>query len=207
MSSTAFAAAASLCGASTSSNRLMSILCFEAVALILSTGPTSVGAMMPASAASAVPRKELSSQGCTTMVAAAGMALAAAIRRSYLAPGLASGVPKAATLISSSHSNFADSRCFCLRFGVHGEQLCHAIEPARGLACDLAARRQHAADGIEAGAAFGFVGRQQFWNRGEARLRLQQQHEELLAHDALELRQRQPRTGVLGARPPQRLEA
>src|SRR6478752_5922338 len=68
----------------------MSILCLSAAALILSNGPTSVGLMMPASAASATPRSELSSQGCTTMVAAAGIAFAAAMRRSYLAPGLTS---------------------------------------------------------------------------------------------------------------------
>ena len=40
--------------------------------------------MMPAAALSTTPRSEVSSQGCTTMVRAAGTALAAAIRRSYL---------------------------------------------------------------------------------------------------------------------------
>ena len=55
-----------------------------AVSLIFAAGPTRIGLMMPASAASTTPRSELSSQGCTTMVDAAGTAFAAAIRRSYL---------------------------------------------------------------------------------------------------------------------------
>ena len=43
--------------------------------------------MMPASAASVAPRREVSSQGCTTIVVAAGTDLARAIRRSYLTAG------------------------------------------------------------------------------------------------------------------------
>src|SRR3954471_22173667 len=66
----------------------MSIPCLAATSLIFDDGPTRVGLMMPASAASATPRSELSSHGCTTTVVAAGIAFAAAIRRSYLEPGL-----------------------------------------------------------------------------------------------------------------------
>src|ERR1700754_1971028 len=77
-------------GASTSSKPLISILCLRAAALIFAAGPTNVGLMMPASAASAAPRSELSSHGCTTIVVAAGIAFAAAMRRSYFVPGRAS---------------------------------------------------------------------------------------------------------------------
>jgi hypothetical protein len=41
--------------------------------------------MMPASAASAAPRNEVSLQGWTTMVLAAGTCIARTIKRSYLA--------------------------------------------------------------------------------------------------------------------------
>ena len=51
--------------------------------LDLGSGPTRIGMIMPASAASKAPRNEASSQGYTTMVAAADTCLAAAIKRSY----------------------------------------------------------------------------------------------------------------------------
>ena len=43
--------------------------------LIFAAGPTRIGMMMPASAASTAPRSEVSSQGCATMVVAGGTAL------------------------------------------------------------------------------------------------------------------------------------
>ena len=49
ISSTALAAAASLCGASTISNRPMSSSCSRATAAIFAAGPTRIGMMMPAS--------------------------------------------------------------------------------------------------------------------------------------------------------------
>src|SRR6187431_1417603 len=58
-------------------------LCLAAVSLTLAAGPTRIGLMMPASAASTAPRSELSSQGWTTRVGTAGTFCAAAIRRSY----------------------------------------------------------------------------------------------------------------------------
>src|ERR1700740_3757626 len=61
----------------------MVMLCFAATLAIFDAGPTRIGLMMPASAASAAPRNEVSSQGCTTIVATVGTAFAAAIRRSY----------------------------------------------------------------------------------------------------------------------------
>jgi hypothetical protein len=48
--------------------------------------PTSVGTMIPASAASVAPRNDVSSQGCTTMVFAARTIFAFAISRSYFDP-------------------------------------------------------------------------------------------------------------------------
>src|SRR5215471_12942207 len=65
----------------------MSILWAAAVASILARGPTRIGTMIPSSAASTGPRSELSSQGWTTTVLAAGTFLAEAIRRSYFACG------------------------------------------------------------------------------------------------------------------------
>src|SRR2546430_16007715 len=55
--------------------------------LILAAGPKIICLMIHDSAATTPPRSDLSAQGCTTTVATAGMALAAAIRRSYLTPG------------------------------------------------------------------------------------------------------------------------
>ena len=103
ISSTALAAAASLCGASTISNRLMSMPCCCATAAILAAGPTRIGAMMPASAASTAPRSEVSSQGCATTVVAGGTCFACAISRSYLlCGGCASGLIAAIRDVASS---------------------------------------------------------------------------------------------------------
>ena len=58
--------------------------CSLATALIFAAGPTRIGMIRPASAASSAPRSEVSSQGCTTMVdRRRASACAAAIRRSY----------------------------------------------------------------------------------------------------------------------------
>ncbi len=55
-----------------------------ATAAIFAAGPTRIGTMMPACAASTAPRSEVSSQGCTTTVVAGGTCFARAISRSYL---------------------------------------------------------------------------------------------------------------------------
>src|SRR5205085_7045498 len=75
----------------------MLMLCLAATLAIFDAGPTRIGLMIPASAASAVPRSEVSSQGCTTIVVTAGTAFAAAISRSYF-EGRAS--PAACVLIA-----------------------------------------------------------------------------------------------------------
>jgi len=49
----------------------------------LLSGPTRIGEMMPASAASSVPLSELSSQGCATAVASGCRFAVAATNRSY----------------------------------------------------------------------------------------------------------------------------
>src|SRR2546423_1233076 len=187
ISSTAFAAAASLCGASISSNPVILISCLDAAALIRADGPTRIGRMIPASAASATPRSELSSHGCTTIVAAAGIAFAAATRRSYLAPGLASPVSKDATLISDPPDTLNYLRRLRLRFGGETEELCHPIQPLRAFTRHFRTRGQHIADSRKTGAAFVLASRQEFGDSGKTRFRLQQQHEELLANDRLEL--------------------
>ena len=56
-------ACCSLCSASTISKRLMSMRARCATADIFAAGPTSTGLMIPASAASLAPRKDVSSQG------------------------------------------------------------------------------------------------------------------------------------------------
>src|SRR5215475_3571182 len=63
----------------------MSILNCSATATILDFGPTRMGTMILAAAASAAPRSDDSSQGCTTIVVAAGTSCALAISRSYFA--------------------------------------------------------------------------------------------------------------------------
>jgi hypothetical protein len=55
--------------------------------VIFAAGPTRIGVMIPASAASIGPRRELSSHGWATTVVAGGTCLARAISRSYLEAG------------------------------------------------------------------------------------------------------------------------
>ena len=55
----------------------------RATLMILSFGPTRIGLMRPASAASSAPLSEVSSHGCATAVTSGGSAFAAAMRRSY----------------------------------------------------------------------------------------------------------------------------
>ena len=93
ISSTAFAAAASLCGASTISYPLMLIPWSRAALEIFAEGPTRTGLMMPSCAASTAPRSEDSSQGCTTIVVAGLVSFALAISRSYLEPGAGAPAP------------------------------------------------------------------------------------------------------------------
>src|SRR6516164_3233077 len=61
--------------------------------VILAAEPTRIGTMIPVSAASTGPRNEVSSQGYTTTVVAAGTSLARAINRSYLVCGGAANGP------------------------------------------------------------------------------------------------------------------
>src|SRR5262249_11171090 len=63
INSTAFAAAASLWGTSTISKRPISRRCSRATAAIFAAGPTRMGTMIPACAASMGPRSAVSSQG------------------------------------------------------------------------------------------------------------------------------------------------
>src|ERR1700752_5361042 len=76
--------------------------CLVATSLILAAGPTRIALMIPASADSSAPRNELSSQGCTTIVVTEGTFLAAALRRSYFAPGCFAAASAGMALISGS---------------------------------------------------------------------------------------------------------
>ena len=88
--------------------------CSRATAAIFAAGPTRIGSMMPASAASTAPRSEVSSQGCTTMVAAGGTSLARAISRSYFACGGCGSADRSRTSpISSSAMSLARSSRRC----------------------------------------------------------------------------------------------
>jgi hypothetical protein len=82
-SSTAFSAAAWLCGTSTISTPPRSSENSLATAAILLLGPTRIGLISPTSPASTDPLREVSSQGCATAVASGSSFFAAAIRRSY----------------------------------------------------------------------------------------------------------------------------
>src|SRR5262245_6117828 len=83
--------------------------CSRATALIFAAGPTRIGLMMPASAASMGPRSAVSSQGRTTTVVAAGTCLARAISRSYFEWGGSPSGPIAAMLPMSPSSNMTSS--------------------------------------------------------------------------------------------------
>src|SRR5262245_60913216 len=74
----------------------MSRPCSRATDVIFALGPTRIGTMMPACAASIGPRREDSSQGWATTVVAAGTVLALAISRSYLEAGGSPAWPTAA---------------------------------------------------------------------------------------------------------------
>src|SRR5262245_2350264 len=86
--STAISAAAWLCGASTISVPCRSMSSDLARLTILSRGPTRIGVIIPASAASKAPRKELSSQGWATAVTDGSRPFVAATRRSYFSCSL-----------------------------------------------------------------------------------------------------------------------
>ena len=82
-SSTAFSAAAWLCGTSTISYRPRSSVSFSATARIFAIGPTRIGRMIPASAASIAPDSEELSHGCATAVGIGDKPSQRAISRSY----------------------------------------------------------------------------------------------------------------------------
>src|ERR1043165_2943436 len=169
ISSTAFAAAASLCGTSTISKRSMSRRALRATAAILPAGPTRIGVMMPASAASIGPRSDVSSQGCTTIVLTGGTCLARAMRRSYFdALGGAGPTADSAlmSLIFSARDAMASSLSSSVCGRVHaagasiddvitavdierlaGDQFCGIVRKKRGRGTDVvdadqAARRR-----------------------------------------------------------------
>src|SRR5262245_5237750 len=226
-SATALAAAASLCGASTISKRSMSIPCSRATVEIFAAGPTRMGTMMPASAASTGPRREVSSQGCATMVVAGGTSFALAISRSYFeCGGLRNGLLAAIAPIWLSLSmkkppataldrapKMRLSRCFRQKRDIRprrrthldAEQPCDLVQPPLVLGGEVAACTQYEVDEAEHLAPGLGIAREHPRDGGERGLLVEQQHVELLAHECLEDRQRD--LAVCAAKAAHRLEA
>src|SRR5262249_4209800 len=183
----------------------MSISCLRAAAAILLAGPTRIGTMIPSLAASAAPRNEVSSHGCTTTVVAGGTCLARLMRRSYLAWVCTTGaacVFAITKLLGWSQFVRPGSRRFSGFFAPplrqrHGgwrldtKQPGNALESLGGFARDLSARTHHLAEGRKGLAAQLAIRRQQLGNCRKCRLLVDQQHEKLLADEGLEIRQRQ----------------
>jgi hypothetical protein len=82
-SATAAWAEAVLCAASTRSKPEMSSPACAATASMRAMGPTRIGVIRPALAASTAPRSDDSSHGCATAVTTAGSVFACASRRWY----------------------------------------------------------------------------------------------------------------------------
>src|SRR4029079_9828572 len=155
----------------------MSIPPFCAAALILSVGPTRIGTIRPAAAASTAPRSEVSSQGCATTVLTGGSCVALAINRSYLACGRCPGWPSssaacapplfpiamALSACSITPSGRRTRRCgrgLCRLLAPVGgrEHQRNLVETRLGLADDVARGRQGALDqSHRLGAERGFV--------------------------------------------------
>src|SRR5215469_6111227 len=188
---------------------------WRATFVIFATGPTRMGLMMPASAASTAPRSEVSSHGWTTTVVAGGTSLAVTIRRSYFARGgsllgsigarVAISVVLVGTMSLSPARNFRSLRGFCpqlvlrsakrdcSRFVLEAEQPLDACETFGGLPADLTTGGENSPNRGEGVAPLLGVGRQHLRDRCQRRLRVDQQHEVLLAPHVLELRQRELR--------------
>ena len=167
--------------------------------------------MMPASAASTAPRSEVSSQGCTTMVVAG--------RHVPCRAQSAARICRAATVASASCSDGHDAP-LCNVVRQEASRLHDACGRSSAVRAGIstawtsagpnrtAARRAHALGrprrrsrrarsaprgSRQAPCAAPRRRRQQRWDGRERRLLVDQQHEELLAHQRLEFRQRQPR--------------
>src|SRR5262245_19062624 len=190
----------------------MSMPYSRATAEIFFAGPTRMGTMMPASAASTGPRREVSSQGCATMVVAGGTSFALAMSRSYFeCGGLPNGLLAAISPIWLSVSmkkpplphataplRTRFSRCFrqkrdvCprRRHRVDAEQLGDLVQSPLVLGGEVAARTQHEVDEAEHLAPGLGIAREQPRDCAERGLLVDQQHVELFAHERLEGRQR-----------------
>src|SRR5262245_20508148 len=198
--------------------------CSRATAEILAAGPTRIGTMMPASAASIGPRSEPSSQGWATTVVAGGTCLALAISRSYFeCGGLATGPTAAIVPISLSFSVSMTTSPYpscapvvplrCLpKGGPAGASCCIDAEQPGDLAQSrpvlrrhFPARGHHLLDEVECLAPQLFIGRKHRRQRRKRGLLIDQQHVELLAHERLEVGQWQVAVGLADA--PDRLEA
>src|SRR6516162_3314025 len=211
MSSTPFIAAASLWGTSTTSKSSIRRPCSRATAEIFAAGPTRIGTLTPASAASIGPRSEVSSQGCTTIVRAAETFFARASSRSYLVGGGAANAPIAEmapiSLFLSACMRLLPSSGlpgrFCLAFGsnrangggtrdptvIDTEEAGDLAQPRALLGRKRAARSQYLSDQIERlHTRFG-IGWKHRRDRGERHLLVDQEHVVLLAHEHLEGRQ------------------
>src|SRR5215471_9689621 len=95
-------------------------------------GPTRIGDIIPARAASTTPRKGVSSQGCATAVGSADNWRAAAIKRSYLSCWRASE----RSLIRLAMGNWSH-----LPSEIHGDIARQAVRPGHDLGGELVTQR------------------------------------------------------------------
>ena len=163
--------------------------------------------MMPASAASTAPRSEVSSQGCTTMVGTAGTALRRRDQAIVLAGARGVSLVSAGMTFMAVTPDLSNERYDAFAFGSKGttsmpfRNSSHRRRTARPPASDawrprrISRRWPTALRGSPRNrlAALIRIVRQQLRNGRQRGLLIQQQHEELLAHQHLELRQREPR--------------
>src|SRR6478672_7844566 len=183
----------------------ISIPCCLATAVILATGPTRMGTMMPSSAAALAPRSEVSSQGWTTTVVAGGTSFASEISLSYLLlGGCPKGPPAVMAPISLSWNmlrsplllacleaplssrdlrlNFPPRKrngcCFSL---LNSEQPANLAQPLLVLRRQLPNGGHHFLDHIKGFASRLGFRRKHGRNSSEQRLLIDQQHEVLIA--------------------------
>src|ERR1051326_2986924 len=205
---TAFAAAISGSATSTISQAVRSRPCLRAIAEMAAAGPTRIGRMMPASAASNGPRSAVSSHGEATIVFGGTSCLARAISRSYFETGgsptgaSAAIVPISPTSSPSMTKPPPADNCELLcgelrrllrsgmrhrkRFAAGLEQPRHLIQPFRVLAGHLAPCAEHRSDQSKRHASCLCVGRQHGWYRGERGVAVDEQNIELFADQLLE---------------------
>ena len=208
------AAAASLCGASTISilARCRCRAC-AATAVIFAAGPTRIGTMMPGLGRLDAPRSEVSSQGCTTTVVDGRHVL----RRARSGARIWRAAPASVAQVDDSCCAHSPWTATPVAFDgvLRRWQFADRLRRARASRLEQLATRSSRSAALRPSSSAGApdtspehvkrlarslgVRRQQRGNGRERRFLVDQQHEELLAHQRLELRQRQRGRSVVRA--------